>query len=398
MSLRMSMCSSTEHGIAQAKNQKLTSISFLSQPSTAIFDGREHRKLYIPGVGRKPKAEAKVLEEADYDRELARLLNQEFSIGTASISRSALGGAFGKGTAARIRGAYHFISKNFDRNRADKLFLFGFSRGAFAARSLAGFIGYVGLLLADKLDKVEEAYELYEGSQDPSQSKLSEFLYELTGFRTASEQEQLYISTHFLGVWDTVASLGLPSRLEWFTAPFTEHHETDTPPAVLTARHALALHEVRDPFEPLFFKQDGSRDIREVWFTGAHADVGGGYEIGKDGLSNIALRWMAGEARENGLLLESSPPWVGNSNESLEVHHEIRGKLAWLIPTPRDWLINGDVMGRYFHCSAVNYLLDGDTRTYNFKHYWVNKILKQIDSQASTKAWESIIVNGRAEQ
>ncbi|MGG1947712.1 DUF2235 domain-containing protein [Trinickia sp. NRRL B-1857] len=288
--------------------------------------------------------------------------------------------------------------KNFDKHRKDKLFLFGFSRGAFAARSLAGFIGYVGLLLADKLDKVEEAYELYEMSQDPSQSKLAAFLYALTGHRIAYEDSPFYVPTHFLGVWDTVASLGLPSRLEWFTAPFTEHHQADTPPAVMTARHALALHEVRSPFEPLLFKYDDSRDIKEVWFAGAHADVGGGYEVGEDGLSNIALRWMAKEAEPAGLLLEPSASWLQNWDEPLKVHHGIHGKLAMLIPTPRKWVMEGNVLRHHFHRSAVDYLRDADRMTYDFKHYWVNKVLKKIDSITFYKAIESLIVNGGSVQ
>ena len=88
------------------------------------------------------------------------------------------------------------------------MFLFGFSRGAFAARSLAGFIEKVGLLLRERLDAIEEAYALYESGEDHSQSPLAAFLYRLTGRRMPGPDDEAWLPVHFLGVWDTVASPG----------------------------------------------------------------------------------------------------------------------------------------------------------------------------------------------
>ncbi len=97
--------------------------------------------------------------------------------------RSVQVGEFDVATDGGIWVAIGAICHEFDRRRTDRVFLFGFSRGAFAARSLAGFMEKVGLLLRERLDAVEEAYALYESGEDPSQSPLAEFLYKLTGRR-----------------------------------------------------------------------------------------------------------------------------------------------------------------------------------------------------------------------
>ena len=353
--------------------------------ATLIGDvgGREQISLYIPGVGRKPKVDLAAASDADYDVQLSRHLRSEILAGTAAVTRRLLGVAFGKGTTVRIKGTYHFLCKNFDRKRGDLVYLFGFSRGAFAARSLAGFTQHVGLLLADKLDLVDKAYEIYERSEDPGQSELVEFLYKLTGRRSVSPDDEYYVPTHFLGVWDTVGSLGLPSRLEWMTAPFTEFHEVGVPPSVMTVRHALALHEIREVFEPLLLRAGGHNDLKQVWFAGAHADVGGGYKSGETGLSNLALRWMAVEANKRGLQFDDQSIWLKDSNESLMVHHEIRGPFLATFPVIRNWLKDwskSDFETHYVHRSALDYLSDGDREGYRFAHLLVNSALRHVDA------------------
>lgn len=351
--------------------------------------GCEQVKFYVPGVGKKPKADVVGWVDGDYEVELSRHFRSEMPRGTATIGRGFAGGAFGKGTTARIKGAYHFLCKNFERRRGDRVYLFGFSRGAFAARSLAGFTERVGLLLANKLQHVERAYEIYENSDDPAQTELADFLESLTGRRVVTADDEFYVPCHFLGVWDTVASLGLPSRLEWLTAPFTEYHQVDVPPSVMTARHALALHELRGLFEPLLWKHGGHCDLQQVWFAGAHADVGGGYQTGETGLSDIALRWMAGEAKKCGLVLDGSATWLTPWDEPLTVHHEIRGKFLATLPAARRWLEDdspSEKESHHFHRSALDYLRAADKESYGFAHPFVNSALRRIDTLALPQA------------
>jgi uncharacterized protein (DUF2235 family) len=338
--------------------------------------------LYIQGVGTKPKFDDLSWVDEDYRAQLSKLLGGEFWGPVPDFVREKWGGAFGKGTAARIRGAYHFVCRHYRERSTDRVFLFGFSRGAFAARSLAGFLDFVGLLLLGHLDKVEEAWMLYERATDPAQSELQDFLYKLTGYRRAT-RDQFFVPMHFVGVWDTVASLGIPSRQGWVMAPFTEFHQVDVPPAVMTARHAIATHEIRSTFEPLLWKSSSSHtDLMQVWFPGAHADVGGGYKAGDDKLSDNTLRWMTREATKCGLLVKSSSPWVLQPDALDAVHHEIRGLFITSTPTPRLWLGGREPTdGYHVHRTLAEYLLEF-IHDYRFNRPFVNAALRRVDELA----------------
>lgn len=353
-----------------------------------IFGGREQRTRYFSGVGTKPKFDVNALDDADYNVELSRYFRVESSPFISEEDQALIGGATGMGTAARIRAAYHYVCKHFRPRSSDQVFLFGFSRGAFAARSLAGFMGRVGLLLANKLEHVERAYAIYERGEDAAQTELGDFLYELTGRRFVTPDDDFYVPMHFLGVWDTVASLGLPSRMQWFTAPFTEYHQVECPPSVMTARHALALHELRGAFEPLLWEPGTHSDLQQQWFAGAHADVGGGYKAGEDGLSDTALRWMATEAEKAGLVVDKAATWWTKGSGRLEVHHEIRNLFLATWPTPRSWLFDSEIQksrSHLIHESAWDYL-KAVGRDYEFKLPHVNAALRRVDAEAFRKA------------
>lgn len=304
--------------------------------------------------------------------------------------RNALGGLFGWGTTDRIKEAYEFLSRNYERRDEDRVFMFGFSRGAFALRSLAGFIDTVGLLLKDKLESVEEAYALYESGTDPAQSPLREYLVKITGKAKPDSERGETLPIHFIGVWDTVGALGLPWRLRALTARYTDHHVVaELPSNVYHARHALALHELRKLFNPLLWiltdRTSGqSRSLRQVWFPGAHADVGGGYP--EMGLSDAALVWMANEAKKNGL--DVDPPLlnkeIARPDES-ELHHEIRKWFVLCTPTIRPELckpshVNSQTMKTfYIHKSVCDRLVSEETRRYRFLQLGVNSVLGDID-------------------
>jgi uncharacterized protein (DUF2235 family) len=294
----------------------------------------------------------------------------------------------------RIKEAYAYLSWEYDQQRGDKVFLFGFSRGAFAARSLAGFVSKVGILLRRKLEHVEAAYKLYEADVDGRQSPLADYLVPLTGrplLESGEDEDALRI--HFIGVWDTVGALGLPWRRIKFTARHTEYHQTEVPPNVMTARHALALHELRKPFNPMLWSDgNGHSGLRQAWLPGAHADVGGGYLLHESGLANNALRWMAEEAQAHGLQLEPTTRWLAGQTSAEVLHHQIRKWFIGLKPSVRPQLqMHHDTFSRdssalghamFFHESARLHLLNAAARQYKFFRPGVNDALQKADELA----------------
>lgn len=210
-----------------------------------------------------------------------------------------VGGAFGFGLSRNIRAAYRFLVDTYEPD--DTLYLVGFSRGAFTARSLAGFIRNAGILRREHRDLVDEAYALYRkrGSTTHPNSVAARL------FRRSYAQET---AIRFIGVWDTVGANGIPLsgwRLVNLVNRRWQFHDTQLSGSVENAYHAIAIDERRGPFEPtLWTKPNSGRNedderVRQVWFSGVHSDVGGGY--GETGLSDIPLQWLAGRAREHDL-------------------------------------------------------------------------------------------------
>ena len=216
-------------------------------------------------------------------------------VGSTGIALQRLvGGAFGEGVDDNIRSGYMFLAQNYVPG--DSIYLFGFSRGAYTARSLSGLIGSCGLLMRQKLGDLAKAWEYYR----------------TTPPRTADAFCQRYgtechstVTIAFLGVWDTVGSLGIPgTMLNQVVARDYQFHDT-TPSAIIErGRHALAIDEHRDEFEPTLWTgaTPPGCDIKQVWFAGAHSDVGGGYRDRR--LADIPLLWMAEEAAAAGLRLD----------------------------------------------------------------------------------------------
>lgn len=222
------------------------------------------------------------------------------------------GGGFGFGISDNIKGAYQFLVSNYDKG--DEIFLFGFSRGAFTVRSLAGMIFNVGILRRDVMHLLEEAYSHYRSS-DPKWHPRSEAAQEFRKSQTHGDE-----TIKFLGVWDTVGALGAPfgfvlGKLLNQIFP-TQFHDTKISPIIMNAYHACAIDEKRWPFRPTRMQLTEGRKIEaaqanasgaktekfnyeEAWFPGVHSDVGGGYE--QSALSDCALRWMVEKAVRHGL-------------------------------------------------------------------------------------------------
>ena len=210
-----------------------------------------------------------------------------------------LGGAFGFGLVHNVIASYRFLAQNYEPG--DEIFIVGFSRGAYTARSVAGMVGRVGLLTKESLveEKLPEAVRLYQRTDPPD------------GAFGASVDEFKHDHCHpatvdFLGVFDTVGALGVPG----FMRHAPRFHDVQLSGQILRARHALAVDETRLKFAPTFWEApDEPSDaptedarVKQVWFEGAHSDVGGGYR--KTGLSDTALLWMAREAHEAGLVFD----------------------------------------------------------------------------------------------
>jgi Uncharacterized alpha/beta hydrolase domain (DUF2235) len=207
-------------------------------------------------------------------------------------------GAFGLGLTRDIRTAYKWLSDHYQDG--DEIFVIGFSRGAFTARSLVGMLHHCGLPHGATWPLVKEAWELYR--LDPKQQSNLE---RQTAFRKMHNESP---EIRFLGVWDTVGSLGVPEKLDLlrvFSGRY-RFHDLTLSPEVRRAVQALAIDEERDNFLPTLWEFNGAPVpdyVSQVWFPGVHADVGGGYR--ETQLSDITLKWMIDEAQSCGAVFES---------------------------------------------------------------------------------------------
>ncbi len=266
------------------------------------------------------------------------------------------GGGFGVGLSANIVDAYQFLVLNYETG--DEIYLFGFSRGAYTVRSLAGLLNKIGILPKDHAFYVPDAYKLYRNKAPVS---------ETTDFRQAHQCQEGIVT--YIGVWDTVGALGIPVGLFKSFNKKYEFHDVSLADNILHAYHALAIDERRRPFSPsIWALREGSpQTLEQGWFAGVHSNVGGGYE--KDGLANAALHWPKDKAHDHGLEFDDSflahyRPWH---------RHELRKSMTWayrlLIPKLREIgaVANGN---EFVHESAYKRLDDvDDYRPKNLLNY-----------------------------
>ncbi len=222
------------------------------------------------------------------------------------------GMATGRGIDKNVKEAYRFLVENYQGRTAtdeerDQICLFGFSRGAYTARMLAGFIYTIGLLEPRNLNLLDYAYRAYKRiGSNPDENAFDEVgLYQ----RILQPDRP---PVKFLGLFDTVASVIEPS--DGVLPQLKSHAYTSRNPGVEIVRQAAALHERRRMFnlqlwrenqrfhmDPLDTDSQQRQDAKEVWFTGWHGDVGGGEPEEESGLAKIALQWMIEEAGKAGL-------------------------------------------------------------------------------------------------
>jgi len=320
-------------------------VKLARQLDLATGEGLADQVLYYdPGVG---TAEGKIAESRTIRTRLAKLA----------------GLAWGNGAWTNVAEAYIWLMRHYQPG--DRLFLFGFSRGAFTIRAVAGMLNWFRLLKPEHESLLPTLINVYRMNNDPARSAIAQDMRirfareldagELEQVRScrdadqspgASIEDDIGFPIHLIGVFDTVESVGLGELLFG-----SIHSDNRVKPGVRHARHALAIDETRWPYEPRQYAGANGRDERllQVWFAGVHSDVGGGYGDNTDkskadpetGLSDITLWWMLEESQSLGLRLK--PDWQATLNPDPcgMLHNES-------LATP-PWAVVGNVR-RPYHC------------------------------------------------
>jgi uncharacterized protein (DUF2235 family) len=275
------------------------------------------------------------------DNGVAQLAYYHPGVGTANFIDRFMGGTLGLGLSNNVQSAYDFLATNFVDG--DKIFLFGFSRGAFTARSLAGLIGLVGLLEKGDMDLFPYLYDIYRSVDhrkalaSGSEADIHEALHALFSKEQLRDHferlTQAILNARptlifFIGVWDTVGAMGIPfGPLRWIGRSRYNFHDTALSERIRFAYQALAIDETRKAFVPALWtrpKGRGTEDnarkqtLEQVWFAGSHSNVGGGYM--DCGLSDIAFLWMVEKA--------AAASWSEDGNRPLAFDERyLKGKI-----------------------------------------------------------------------
>lgn len=242
-----------------------------------------------------------------------------------------LGGAFGKGLDENIRRAYEWLVENY--NPGDEIYIFGFSRGAYTARSLAGLVAMNGILEAGSPIGVSELFDRYKRANEKTIWKLQEMRNDGVVDQFSQQEDWLLKYSQpakitVVGVWDTAGSVGWElGNIPGVSRSSFGYLHTGLRIHILNAYHALAIDEHRRDFAPTLwtfhFPKDKSaaiakwrplESVEQRWFVGAHANVGGGYPT--DLLAQAPLRWMMKKAETHGLTFRSEVSLDGDSQEA----------------------------------------------------------------------------------
>jgi uncharacterized protein (DUF2235 family) len=298
-----------------------------------------------------PSNVVKMVRAVDEDSSsIEQVKYYDTGVGTQGKLDQIKGGAAGHGLLGNMRDAYAWLMQNHRDN--DRLFLFGFSRGAYTVRSLAGMLSLCGIprKIFDPMQVAEMAASIYRiDDQDKREAAGAKFRDQLASVPG---------TVHFLGVWDTVGAMGLPTKgpLGYLTRKRHEFHNVCLGSNVTHACHALAINEQRAPFEPALWRgprPPGNQSVVQAWFPGVHSNVGGGYV--DDGLSDRCLYWMIQNAEHHGLVFNQTyidrridPNWFGEMRDSLTFAY-----LTPLTGMPRLREIGSGALGECIHFSAV---------------------------------------------
>ena len=328
-------------------NEIKSNLSNVLKFYVCLKQGDEQRVYYDPGVGTigKPGWWSQIRQQV----------------------RSILGLALGLGLDDNVLGAYSWLCRIWEPG--DEIYLLGFSRGAYSARVLGGFIHMCGLLRPDQLDLCGYALVAYKRSADLDDLEIGKT------FRRIADTRRVTI--RFVGVWDTVASVLTPRADRFYLPSIQTLPYTRSNPSVATFRHAISMDERRrmfrlnhwrdpQPFRPRPEDRNFElpQDIRQVWFAGVHSDVGGGYPEDESSLSKYPLLWMIEQARLR--------PGPGAPGEGLAFDEEKVDRLARGINPPKaeDKYVPPDPLGT-LHQSLTGpwWLLEPLPKYYTLKEW-----------------------------
>lgn len=269
------------------------------------FDG-------LPETLRKKGTSGLIFDGYEY------MVRYDRGVGTGAGLNVITGGAFGRGLDENVRNAYRFLAATY--RPGDEIYVFGFSRGSFTARSLCGFLGAIGLLKSEHCTPENEAaaWRYYRTRPERRLSgDWARFNRPTGGGEPALVHDSKNLRVRVLGVFDTVGALGIPDDLfQKFNQARYGFHDTDISSLVDIRLHALAIDEPRHAFGPTVWTKPkfkltnpAKSPTEQAWFAGAHADVGGGYvdwtAHGATGLSLLPLTWMLQRVKR---LVQSTPP------------------------------------------------------------------------------------------
>lgn len=258
------------------------------------------------------------------DDGVPQLVYYDEGIGTNGLIDRLVGGGTGKGLMRNVGEAYRFLVWNFEPG--DEIHLFGFSRGAYTVRSLAGLVRKCGILRKRDGHRFEDAYAFYRTDVHPRDERA-------VAWRKERSHET---RIRLLGVWDTVGALGIPGRLRALTTRRHRFHDVKLSSSVERAYQALAIDERRRAFEPSIWETDPANRgqvVEQTWFVGSHSDVGGGYP--ERGLSDVAFLWMAERAQAAGLALDPLCLKERAPDPRAPAHDSRRGLFRFLPATSR---------------------------------------------------------------
>ncbi|OAO00352.1 peptigoglycan-binding protein LysM [Sphingomonadales bacterium EhC05] len=291
------------------------------------FDGTWNK--LVPELATNVVLTAASIQRMDDDG-IPQIIHYDEGVGTGSLD-AMRGGMFGQGLIQNVREAYRFLVFNYDPG--DEIYVFGFSRGAYSARTFIGFIRHVGPLHRLHVGRIDEALKLYEESADATSDALRQFratysdkvcigqadddwrCQNLSNYEGGSSPQ---MRIQYLGVWDTVGALGVPELIPFSGWLNRRHdfHDASLDSFVENARHAVAIDEKRELFPPETFgdltklngakgfeNEDTRAPYQERWFPGVHGSVGGGGDI--RGLSDSSLTWVLSGAKKAGLKLDT---------------------------------------------------------------------------------------------
>ena len=260
------------------------------------------------------------------EKQEPQIVYYDEGVGTGNRIDRYLGGSLGIGLGDNVQQAYRFLALNYEEN--DQIIMFGFSRGAYTVRSLAGLVSLVGLIRKGDLDQMPRIWDYYRTS--PADRR-KDFIDE----RMVAARP----SIDLIGVWDTVGSLGIPGNfLGRIGRRRHEFHNVTLGQMIKRAYQALAIDEHRKLYAPAVWdtsKKAEGQTVEQVWFAGAHSNIGGGYD--DPILSDQAFLWMISKARP---LLDFDDDYLKRRVDQL-AEHEARGLL--MDPSSGFWAAFGRI-------------------------------------------------------